>query len=178
MPSPTNMQKSPGNMYYSFDYSNVHFVSYSTESSFPGAPYGKIDDFGDQMTWLQNDLAKANLPENRKIRPWIIVIGHRPIYSSCEGYSLNGTPIDHNHAPPSNSATLQSVFEQIFHDAKVDLFLNGHVHSYERNYPTFNNTKTSDYRNPTSPFNIVIGNAGVSFFLKTNIVLEYGRSRV
>jgi hypothetical protein len=166
MPSTPQKQKgssvsvSPGNMFYSFDYSNVHFVSYSTETSFPGAPFGGLNDFGDQLTWLKNDLANANLPENRKVRPWIVVIGHRPIYSSCEGYSSNGVPVD-AIVPPSNSATLQTTFEAIFMEYNVDLLLNGHVHSYERNYPAFNNTKTSDYENPKSPFNIVIGNAGV-----------------
>jgi len=34
------------------------------------------------------------------------------------------------------------------------------VHSYERNYPAYQNQRTSDYDDPKSPVNIVIGNAG------------------
>jgi len=157
MPSPNSQAQS---MYYSFDYSNVHFISYSTESSFDGAPFGDADDFGDEYAWLEEDLIQANLPENRKQRPWIIVAGHRPIYSSCQGYSADGIPINTEFDPPSNSATLQQVFEDLFYKYKVDLILNGHVHSYERNYPTYKNNRTSGYVNPTSPMNIVIGNAG------------------
>ncbi len=58
------------------------------------------DDFGDQLSWLEADLAKAN--QNRHKRPWIIVGGHRPIYSSSQGYSdLEGNPTNgyaHAHA--------------------------------------------------------------------------------
>ena len=35
-----------------------------------------------QYDWLQQDLAEANKPENRTLRPWIIVFGHRPMYCS------------------------------------------------------------------------------------------------
>jgi len=156
MPNSTSQAKS---MYYSFDYSNVHFISYSTETSFQGAPFGSSNDFGDEVPWLIQDLEKANLPENRKLRPWIIVVGHRPIYSSCSGYSENGVPID-SYIPPSNSHILQNVFEDIFMKYKVDLIFNGHVHSYERNYPTYKNQRIGNYTEPKSPFNIVVGCAG------------------
>jgi len=139
------------------NYGNVHFISYSTETSFPGAPFGDEDNFQNELAWLENDLIQAN--QNRKSTPWIIVIGHRPIYSSCKGYSEDGIPVD-NLIPPSNSYTLQQVFEDMFYKYRVDLLLNGHVHSYERNYPAYRNKRTGDYTNPPSPFNIVIGCAG------------------
>jgi len=154
MPHATNQSK---NMFYSFDYSYVHFISYSTESSFPDAPYGEINDFGDQLLWLEADLKLANI--NRKRTPWIIVMGHRPIYSSSVGYSENGVPIN-SISPPSNSATLQKVFEDLFVKYKVDVVFNGHVHSYERNFPAYKSKRTGDYMNPTSPLNIVVGCAG------------------
>ena len=103
----------------------------------------------------------ANLPENRKLRPWIVVGGHRPIYSSANGYSKDGLPINGPH-PPSNCLTLQKRFEAIFLKYKVDLIFNGHVHSYERNYPAYDNKRTSGFVNPKSPMNIVVGNAGKS----------------
>ena len=30
------------NMYYSFDYSNVHFISYSTETSYEGTVFSRV----------------------------------------------------------------------------------------------------------------------------------------
>jgi len=146
------------NMYYSFDYGNVHFISMSTETSFPEAPFG--NDFGDQLAWLEADLIKAN--ENRKTRPWIIVGGHRPIYCSTQGFSdENGNPTN-NWIPlgGSNSKTLQTRFEDLFMKYKVDVIFTGHVHSYERNYPTYQSQILGDYSNPKAPIGIIVGNAG------------------
>jgi acid phosphatase type 7 len=74
------------NMWYSFNLHNVHFVQISTETDYPGAPsdnyrvLGKANgNFGNQLEWLAADLKRAN--ENRHLRPWIIVNGHRPLYS-------------------------------------------------------------------------------------------------
>jgi len=146
------------NMYYSFDYSNVHFISMSTETSYPDAPFG--NDFGDQLAWLEADLIKAN--QNRHLRPWIIVGGHRPIYSSSAGYSdLNGNPT--NNLIPlggSNCATLQKTFEDLFVKYGVDVLFTGHVHSYERTYPAYKGKRVGDYTNPKAPIGIVVGNAG------------------
>ena len=36
------------NMWYSFDYANVHFVSIDTETDYPKAPFN-VSDFGDQL---------------------------------------------------------------------------------------------------------------------------------
>lgn len=51
------------NMWYSFDFGSVHFVSISTESDFEGAPTtpssiigGKGGGFGDQVSWIKKDL--------------------------------------------------------------------------------------------------------------------------
>jgi hypothetical protein len=146
------------NMYYSFDYSNVHFISISTETSYPDAPFG--NDFGDQLAWLEADLIQAN--RNRKERPWIVVGGHRPIYSSSAGYSdLDGNPTN-NWIPlgGSNSATLQKTFEELFQKYGVDAYFTGHVHSYERNYPAYKGQRVSGYTNPKAPVGIVVGNAG------------------
>jgi len=154
---PTNPAAKNSSMFFSFDYGPVHFVSYSTESSFPDSPFPPGTEFGDEVAWLKADLATANAPANRKQRPWIIVGGHRPIYSSCKGFSVDGKPIDDSY---NNAATLQKVFEDIFYENKVDLIFNGHVHSYERNYPTYKNKRTSGYTNPTAPISIVIGCAG------------------
>ncbi|KAI8432466.1 hypothetical protein MSG28_004852 [Choristoneura fumiferana] len=63
-----------------FDLGPLHIVSISTE-------YYYFLQFGARMlftqyAWLQQDLAEANKEENRKVRPWIVLMGHRPMYCS------------------------------------------------------------------------------------------------
>ena len=54
---------------YSFDYGLVHFIMMSTESNFTrGSP---------QYEWLERDLKGLD----RRVTPWIIFAGHRPMYS-------------------------------------------------------------------------------------------------
>jgi len=152
---PGSEDSSKKSMYYSFDYGPVHFVSLSTETSFKDAPFDDHSKYADQVSWLIEDLRVANLPENRRQRPWVMVMGHRPIYSSCDEYSSNGVPTS------KSSLAIQRNFEDIFMKNKVDVIWNGHVHSYERNYPVYKNKRTStSYYNPPTPFNIITGSAG------------------
>ena len=72
------------NMHYSFNFGNVHFITIDTETGYPGSAEEKryvlpCGGFNDQLTWLENDLIKAN--QNRVQRPWIFVIGHHPMYN-------------------------------------------------------------------------------------------------
>merc|ERR1711990_1166929 len=68
------------NMYYSYDVGPAHVVSYSTEFYY-WIGYG-WKQIAYQYEWLQNDLMEAAKPENRAKRPWIITIGHKPLYCS------------------------------------------------------------------------------------------------
>lgn len=131
------------NMFYSFDYMNVHFVSISTESDYPGAPFDPSPDakqgvkveggqeeeeYYYQVNWLSEDLAQANA--NRDNVPWIIVLGHRPIYSPNE---------QRNGVPDGTASDVQNWLEPVFKEYKVDFFLTGHVHAYARMWPTYDN---------------------------------------
>jgi hypothetical protein len=91
---------------------------------------------------------------NRAERPWIIVSGHRAIYSpiNCDA---NGNPI-------KDSLNLQVAIEDLLHKYEVDLYFggtiasltagstarcseswlcdcSGHFHSYHRCYPVYKN---------------------------------------
>ncbi|KAJ4171279.1 hypothetical protein NW754_015042 [Fusarium falciforme] len=88
-------------------------------------PFGAIDgSFKDnkayeQYQWLKKDLARVD----RCKTPWVIIMGHRPMYSSkCGDY--------HQH--------LREAFEKLFLKHKVDLYIAGHVHWYERLNPIRN----------------------------------------
>ena len=135
------------NMYFSFDYGLVHFISIDTEVGYPGSPEGpgtvlNSGPFGDQLGWLEADLKKA--VANRGQVPWILVAGHRPYYSSnFEGEGM---------WPPS-----QQWFEPLFVQYEVDIVYWGHIHWYERSWPTTTNgtVQQKHYTDATAPMYIV-----------------------
>ncbi|ETP06984.1 hypothetical protein F441_16682 [Phytophthora nicotianae CJ01A1] len=164
MPSP----ESGGvqNMWYSYEYASVHFTTVSSETDYPNAPsnayhthrvYGR---FGDQLTWLEADLKAADA--NRDQVPWIVVGMHRPMYTirSCD--------VDDKPNNDFEAMNVQKAFEELFIKYKVDLVLQGHVHAYERQYPTAKGSAVMDgvskddatYTNPKAPVYMVSGSAG------------------
>ena len=76
------------NMWYSYDYGQVHVIMLNTETDFENAPAGPGTTlnggnfFGTtgQLAWLENDLQQATA--RRTQVPWIVVAGHRPFYGS------------------------------------------------------------------------------------------------
>jgi len=142
-----------GNMWFSFNYSNVHFVSISTETDYPYSPEGRgtfwnAGPFGPQLEWLEADLANANL--DRDAHPWVVVVGHRPLYSSSN-----------SDFPPGIRERLREAVEDLFNKYSVDLYICGHIHSYERIWPVYKSVVTQkNYTKPTTPTYLVIGNAG------------------
>ena len=71
MPLP-NGDVNADNSYYSFDQGPVHFVTLDTEIS--------LDKHSDQVAFLEADFARVN----RTVTPWLVTMGHRPMYS-CWG---------------------------------------------------------------------------------------------
>jgi len=120
------------NMWYSFDYGPVHFVSANTETDFNGAveehygdggkliglEAGGFAPDGEYLRWLEADLAAANA--NRAQRPWIVAFGHRPWFW-------------HDHR--STDTTTMNAHRPLFQKYGVDLYLAGHRHSYSRHSP-------------------------------------------
>ncbi|KAH7220446.1 Metallo-dependent phosphatase-like protein [Fusarium redolens] len=79
----------------------------------------------EQYQWLKKDLARVD----RCKTPWVIIMGHRPMYSSKGGNY-------HEH--------LREAFEKLFLKHKADLYISGHVHWYERLKPIRNCAVDSD----------------------------------
>lgn len=149
MPS-AESQSSAMNMWYSFNYGSVHFITVDTETGFAGAPLETryvlpCGGFGDQLAWLENDLKVANA--NRANRPWIFVQGHRPMY---QGEEIN--------------EPFQAAMEDLFYEYGVDIYFSGHVHHYERNLPVYKGITTGNasdpYNNPAETTYLMIGGAG------------------
>lgn len=150
---------SVNNMFYSFDIGPAHVIAFSTEYYF-FVEYG-WHQIGNQFRWLEADLKRANA--NRRERPWIITIGHRPMY--CSGDNLadctrrssiirTGVPLTHSYA-----------LEKLFHTYGVDLMFWGHEHNYERMLPVYdqkvyNGTDSDPYSNPGAPIHVITGSAG------------------
>lgn len=139
------------NMFYSFNYANMHIVSLDTETDYPDAPEETsyvlpCGGFGDQLTWLENDLIKANT--ERELRPWILAQGHHPMYTDG-----------------SVNTALQAAVEDLFFKYGVDIYFAGHEHSYERDYPVYKGVvekqdSSSFYANPQATTHLLIGGAG------------------
>ncbi len=118
--------------WYSFEYGLVHFSILSSEHNFThGSP---------QYTWLENDLKSVN----RSHTPWLILILHRPIYSS------------QRFIPDFEVTTrLRVAIEELLYYNKVDLILAGHHHLYERSCPVYRQLCREG-----APTHVVIGGAG------------------
>jgi len=152
---PGNESGSGTNMFYSFDYYNIHFVAVDTENDYPGSPNfdptpKQVQEYYLQENWLHDDLSKA--VANRANVPWIILFGHRPIYAPNE---------QDNGAPTGRALKVQAFFEPILKQYEVDVYLTGHVHAYARTYPVYQNNVTStNFNNPPSTVHVTAGGAG------------------
>merc|ERR1712183_565997 len=56
---------------------------------------------------------------------------------------------------------IRHVFEPLFQEFGVDVYLTGHLHNYERTWPVYNGTiEQQTYDKPKSTVHVVIGSAG------------------
>lgn len=94
--------------WYSYDWGRIHFVALDTEA-----------DYKTQAAWLDEDLAKSNLP-------WKVVYLHRPPYSSGKHGS---------------DTSLRTILEPVLYKHHVQLVLAGHDHDYERMKPSKSGTQ-------------------------------------
>ena len=133
---PSRPSGGSASMWYSFDHGPLHVVAINTETDYPGSPGDSYYPFlrtggfcdgvqcGDWTRWLAADLAAVD----RKRTPWVIVAGHRPIFSIKLVDKKTFSPIDDN-------AVLQAALASMFAEYKVDLYLCAHEHAYERQRP-------------------------------------------
>ncbi|KAL5022477.1 hypothetical protein ScPMuIL_001632 [Solemya velum] len=148
-------------MFYSFDIGPAHIISLSTEYLFY-LQYGDAQA-ARQYEWLEQNLKMANTPAKRAQTPWIITMGHRPMY--CSNTGVFGCVHPENDIVRVGDPThhLQG-FENLFDAYGVDVMLWAHLHSYERMWPVYNltvyNGSTKAYTNPNAAVHITTGSAG------------------
>lgn len=135
MPTPSHDQDKG---WYSFNVGSVHVIMMDTEMECgPGSA---------QYAFFESDLAAVD----RKVTPWVIFAGHRPMYYM----QSTGSAIDSNFQQ----------FEPLLMKHQVDLVLWGHVHNALVTCPVYNGTcvKPSSPGAYDAPIHAVIGNGGQS----------------
>ncbi|XP_064621991.1 acid phosphatase type 7-like [Lineus longissimus] len=152
------------NMYFSYDVGPIHFIAWANELYY--YTYYGIEQIFNQYKWLENDLKKANLPENRAKHPWIIVYGHRPMYCSNSDDGQHCINLNNTCRVGYKEGGWKSP-EDLFYNYGVDVMLSAHEHSYERCFPVYNltvcnGTGSNPYNNPDAPVHIITGSAGCS----------------
>ena len=104
-----------------------------------------------QYSWIEQDLSSVN----RDVTPFVIVYGHKPMYSSN---SYHGSEVE-----------LRDALEELYVAQGVDLVIAGHDHFYERTWPVSAETvmdtgKDNLFYRGQGPIHLVIGIAGRSAY--------------
>lgn len=103
---------------WSYDIGLVHYIGISTEHDyFIGST---------QFKWIEHDLRNVD----RTITPWIILIGHRPMYVNSVRRGVPGADEDVMEQLIENLETL-------LWDNRVNLALWGHAHTMQRQSAVF-----------------------------------------
>lgn len=118
-----------GNLWFSFDYGNVHVTAFSSEHNYTVG--------SEQYNWMVQDLAAAS---QRSDIYWIFLACHRPLYSAASDEW-------DQHRPGS---PLMETIEPLAVQYGVHLVLTGHEHQYERSFPVINGTVVNN-TNSNSP---------------------------
>ena len=125
-----NIKEAPGSStesgaYYSFNYSNAHFVGLNTNEDSP-----EYADFSPaQVDWMKKDIKAAKAAG----KTWIIVLMHKGPYSTS------------NHASDADlggANGVRTLIAPMFNKMGVDLVLQGHDHIYARTLPIKNGKAT------------------------------------
>ncbi|CAL4946992.1 unnamed protein product [Urochloa decumbens] len=136
--------------WYSIEQGSVHFIVMSTEHEW--------SEKSEQYNWMDEDLSSID----RSRTPWIVFIGHRPMYSS------------HGGILPNVDSNFVSSVEPLLLNYQVDLVFFGHVHNYERTCAVYqgncngmptkdaNGIDVYDNSNYTAPVHAIVGAGGFS----------------
>ena len=134
-------------LYHAFTVGPVRFIGISTEHDFSTG--------STQHSWLGDELATANA--NRDNTPWLVVYGHKPMYTS------HGDETGHDI-----NETIRQQLETLFVDNEVDIVIWGHDHFYERTWPVIDSVvqekgtfgKGGEFAGTHAPIHLVVGTAG------------------
>lgn len=132
--------------WHAFTAGPVKFVGFSTEHDFSVG--------SNQYNWMESQLTSAN--SNRDEVPWLVVYGHKPMYTS------------HGDDTHDIDQVLRENLEPLFVDNQVDIIVWGHDHFYERTWPVISaepqergtSGEGMEFAGPHAPIHLVTGTAG------------------
>ena len=87
------------------------------------------------MDFLEKDLQSYD----REEYPWLVVLGHRPLYCSPDGDSSTMLGFFRNTDCIDAAEVMRTTFEEFWMKSGADMVISGHVHAYERLGPVYNN---------------------------------------
>lgn len=137
MPGVVDEGGSGDSMFYSWEFGKIHFMALNSETAIDTPSFDKAE-----MEWVNEDLIDN---VDRVRTPWLISHFHRPMYCSNDGDC------------DKDAAHLRDSAEEVFNQNKVDIAISGHVHSYERTYPMYQNQRVTD---GYAPIYITQGSSG------------------
>lgn len=112
--------------YYSFNYSNAHFLCINTNDTTNKATPSATGLSEAQVNWIKSDL------EANKNAQWLIVLMHKGIYDSgdhCQNADTGEGSEDYD------IAKIREQLAPLFTQYGVDLVLQGHDHLYSKSAP-------------------------------------------
>lgn len=109
---PAAASGSSDNTYYAIEIGPVYLVALN---SYAPTHAGSL-----QHAWLLRALSRLD----RTRTPWLVVMMHAPFYCSNSGHV-------------EETRLMRRDMERVLYEAGADFVLNGHVHAYERTFPTF-----------------------------------------
>lgn len=170
------------NHFHSMDLGPAHIVMFSTE-------YYYYTDWGwdqieNQYHFLEKDLQQANA--NRDQRPWIILMGHRPLYclkigdTSCSYETFQRKELRKGvHMRGDRKSLRKYGLEELFLKYGVDVAFFGHEHFYARLLPIHDyqiksgaSNASNPYEDPQGPIHITTGSAVRIYIVHTQSILS------
>lgn len=154
------------NHFWSVDLGPAHILMFSTEFYYY-TQYG-TEQIEQQYRFIEADLKRANA--NRKQRPWIIVMGHRPMYclkkdEECLKETMERPELRQGVADGPDKANKMFGLENLFYQYGVDIQIYGHEHFYGRLLPVYQGVTLNGtghggaYDSPGAPVHIITGSA-------------------
>ena len=132
-PSPYKGSGSPNFCYWGKEVGPVHVIALCT--------YAGFFHNTAQFQWLQTYLATKI---NRVRTPWLIVMTHVSFYNSNKDHWMEGE-------------LMRRSVEPLLYQYGVDAYVTGHVHTYERSLPVYDNKI-----DPCGAVHLVVGDGGNS----------------
>ena len=143
--------------WYTVHMGHATIITYSSDSN--------LTRMSPQWNWLQSELEKANTKEAREEHPWLFLMGHKPMYTAST-YSGCISTRDNIHSGEGTEGQLTNELEDLFVKNQVDVSFYGHIHSYNRMFPTkqngtyVENQNRKVYINPKAPVHMMVGMSG------------------